>query len=44
MGLSELKGKAVDLLIEAKFEGADTPEHQQAKEFWAENFEELRTV
>jgi hypothetical protein len=42
MRLSKLKEKAVDLLIEAKFEGANNPEHKLAQKIWHKNIEELR--
>jgi hypothetical protein len=40
----ELKNKVVDFLIETKFDGANTPAHQQAQKIWAENIEELKGV
>jgi len=42
MRSAELKDKLVDRLIEAKFEGENDLEHQQAKKIWDENFGELK--
>jgi hypothetical protein len=38
----ELKNRVIDLLMEAKFEEADDPEHKLAQKIWHENIEELR--
>ncbi|MBT6718103.1 MAG: hypothetical protein HOB18_10770 [Nitrospina sp.] len=40
--LSKVKEKVVDLLIEARFEDANEPEHKLAQKIWHENIEELR--
>ncbi|MBL7020848.1 MAG: hypothetical protein ISR86_09950 [Nitrospinaceae bacterium] len=39
---AELKDRVITLLMEAKFEGADSPDHQLAHEIWHQKIEELR--
>ena len=39
---AELKEKLMVRLMEAEFDGANTPEHKFAQKIWVENIEELR--